>query len=336
MEKVRIGIIGAGRIAHIMAAAYCQIRECQLVAVNDVVRSVAERFAARFNIPIIHDDYRELLSSTEVDAVLVCVPTHLHEEITLAAAKARKHIFCQKPMALTVEQCERMNQAAESSGVVLQVGFMLRFTPPFAEVKQRLENGEIGTLIAIRSAVFGWEPTDDWFYDPSRGGGVLIDTIIHTFDLYRWYMGEVGSIFAIGGAYVLEGARKYETPDNVMCSFRFQNGAIGQLYGTWTSGYGDKTLEIYGTGGSILVDLMNKQGGHVFIKSRPNDRSLPEGWNNLGILWKYGYQAEAKQFVSCILGDSAPQATGRDGIEAQKMALVASQSLRSGLPVALE
>ena len=335
MEQVRIGIIGAGRIAHIMSAAYSQIRECRLLAVNDIVRSAAERLGARFNIPLVYDDYRELLNSAEVDAVLVCVPTQLHEEVTLAAAQAGKHIFCQKPMALTVVQCERMTQAAKSSGVVLQVGFMLRFTPPFGEVKQRLDSGEIGTLIAIRSAVFGWEPTGEWFYDPARGGGVLIDTIIHTFDLYRWYAGEVSSIFAIGGAYVLDGAKKYQTPDNVMCSFRFKNGAIGELYGSWTSGYGDKTLEIYGTRGSILVDLMNKQGGHVFIKSRLNDRSSPEGWSNLGVLWKYGYQAEAKQFISCILGDAPAQATGRDGIEAQKLALLANQSLHRGVPIEL-
>ena len=114
MEQVRIGIIGAGRIAQVMSAAYSQIRECRLLAVNDIVRSAAERLAARFTIPIIHDDYRELLASKEVDAVLVCVPTQWHEEVTLAAAEAGKHIFCQKPMALTVEQCERMTQAAEA------------------------------------------------------------------------------------------------------------------------------------------------------------------------------------------------------------------------------
>jgi myo-inositol 2-dehydrogenase/D-chiro-inositol 1-dehydrogenase len=336
MDQIRIGIVGAGRIAQIMSAAYSRIRECRLQAVNDVIRGAAERHAARFNIPVIYDDYRQLLASQDVDAVLVCVPTQLHEEITLAAAEAGKHIFCQKPMALTVEQCERMTQAAESNGVVLQVGFMLRFTPPFEEVKQRLEAGEIGNLIAIRSAVFGWEPTDEWFYDPSRGGGVLIDTIIHTFDLYRWYAGEVQTIFAMGDAYVLEGAKKYQTPDNVMCSFRFKNGAIGELYGTWTSGYGDKTMELYGTGGSIFVDLMTKQGGQIFIKSRRSDHSGPAGWSNLGVMWKYGYQAEATQFISCILGDAPPQATGRDGIEAQKMAVLANQSLRSGLPIELE
>src|ERR1700721_2218664 len=112
MEEVRIGIIGAGRIAHIMGAAYSQIRECRLMAVNDVVRSAAERLATKFNIPTIHDDYRELLSSADVDAVLVCVPTHLHEEITLAAAPAGKHVFCQKPMALPVEQGERVTKRA--------------------------------------------------------------------------------------------------------------------------------------------------------------------------------------------------------------------------------
>jgi len=111
---------------------------------------------------------------------------------------------------------------------------------------------------------------------------------------------------------------------------------IRDSYGTWTSGYGDKTLEIYGTRGSIFVDLMTKQGGQMFIKSRLNDRSAPEGWSNLGFLWKYGYRAEAKQFISCILGHSPPQATGRDGIEAQKLAVLADQSIRTGAPMELE
>ena len=330
MEQVRIGIIGAGRIAHIMSDAYRQLAEARLVAVADIVRAASERLAAKCNIPLICENYRDLLASDGVDAILVCVPTHLHEEVVLAAAQAGKHIFCQKPMALTVEQCVRMTEAAEAKDLVLQVGFMLRFTPPFAEVKESIESGEIGDLIAIRSAVFGWLPNDEWFYDPQRGGGVLIDTIIHSFDLFRWYAGDVDTLFASGGAYVLEGAKKYNTPDNVMCSFRFKNKAMGSLYGTWTSGYGDKTLEVYGTNGSIFIDLMTKQGGNIFIKHRSSEQSRPNGWTNLGVLWRYGYQGEAEQFVSCILGRSPPRATGGDAIEAQKLAVLADRSIRTG------
>jgi myo-inositol 2-dehydrogenase / D-chiro-inositol 1-dehydrogenase len=330
MQRVRIGIIGAGRIANVMANAYQRVPEAELVAVADIIRPVAETFANKFEIPKVFDRYWELLDSREVDAVVICAPTFAHEEIAVAAAQTGKHIFCQKPMALTVEACEAINAAAEKAGVTLQTGFMLRFTPPFVDIKEAIVSGEIGSLIAIRSSVFGWEPSADWFYDPKKGGGVLIDTIIHTLDLFRWYAGPVETLFASGAAYVLEGAKRHGTPDNIMCSFRFRNGAMGDLYGSWTTGFGDKTLEVYGTNGSIFVDLVGKQGGHIFIRKRITEASRPEGWSNLGILWKYGYLGEAQQFVDTILGRTQPQATGRDAIEAQRLAILANQSIRTG------
>jgi myo-inositol 2-dehydrogenase/D-chiro-inositol 1-dehydrogenase len=330
MNRVRIAIIGAGRIGNVMANAYQSVPEAELVAVADVVRAVAETFAKKFDIPAVFESYAELLKSGNVDAVVICAPTFLHEEISIAAAKAGKHIFCQKPMALTVEACEAITAAAEEARVTLQTGFMLRFTPPFADVKEAISSGEIGTLIALRSSVFGWEPSADWFYDPAKGGGVLIDTIIHTLDLFRWYAGDVETLFASGGAYVLEGAKRHGTPDNIMCSLRFRNGAMGDLYGSWTTGFGDKTLEVYGTNGSIFVDLVGKQGGHIFIRKRITGHSRPEGWGNLGILWKYGYLGEAHHFIKSVLGKAEPQATGRDAIEAQRLAIFADHSIRTG------
>ena len=330
MKRVRIGIIGAGRIANVMAGAYEKVSEAELAAVADVVPRVAQDFAVKFGISAVFEDYAKLLAKEDVDAVVICAPTFLHEEMAIAAAKAGKHIFCQKPMALTVESCESITAAAEKADVLLQTGFMLRFTPPFVDVKQAITGGEIGDLIAIRSSVFGWEPSADWFYDPKKGGGVLIDTIIHTLDLFRWYAGEVETLFASGGAYVLEGARRHGTPDNIMCSFRFRSGAMGDLYGSWTTGFGDKTLEVYGTHGSIFVDLVGKQGGHIFIRKRNNERSRPEGWNNLGILWKFGYLAEAQHFINTVLGKASPEATGQDAIEAQRLAVLAGQSIRTG------
>jgi myo-inositol 2-dehydrogenase/D-chiro-inositol 1-dehydrogenase len=330
MNRVRIGIIGAGRIGNVMANAYQSVPEAELVAVADVVRPVAETFAKKFDISAVFESYADLLKSGNVDAVVVCAPTFLHEEISIAAAKAGKHIFCQKPMALTVEACEAITAAAEEAKVTLQTGFMLRFTPPFADVKEAISSGEIGTLIALRSSVFGWEPSADWFYDPAKGGGVLIDTIIHTLDLFRWYAGEVETLFASGGAYVLEGAKRHGTPDNIMCSLRFRNGAMGDLYGSWTTGFGDKTLEVYGTNGSVFVDLVGKQGGHIFIRKHMPGYSRPQGWSNLGILWKYGYLGEAHHFIKSVLGKVEPQATGRDAIEAQRLAILADQSIRTG------
>ncbi|QHW32745.1 Gfo/Idh/MocA family oxidoreductase [Paenibacillus rhizovicinus] len=331
MNQVRIGIIGAGRISHVMSTAHAQVPESKLHGVFDVVRASAEKLASKFNIPNVYDSYQDMLASDEIDAVLVCTPTFLHEQIVIDAANAGKHVFCQKPMALTLEQCERMNAAALENNIILQVGFMIRYTPPFVEVKERLDAGEIGDIIAIRSAVFGWEPSAEWFYDPDQGGGILIDTIIHTFDLYRWYAGEVTSIYADGGAYVFEGARKFGTADNIMCALKFENGAMGSIYGSWSSGYGDKTLEIYGTKGSFFIDLMEAQGGRAFIKKdREAEAPNPaEGWNNLGVLWKFGYQQEARQFTYSVLGKVPPQATGTDAVAAQRLALLADESIRT-------
>jgi myo-inositol 2-dehydrogenase/D-chiro-inositol 1-dehydrogenase len=336
MESIGIGIIGAGRISHVMSPAYAKLGQARLAAVADVVPGAAEKLAGKFDIPLTFERYEDLLARPEVDAVLICTPTFLHEEIALAAAKARKHIFCQKPMALTVEACEAIDRAARDAGVVLQAGFMVRFTPPFADVKEAIVSGELGDLIALRSSVFGWEPSAEWFYDPLKGGGVLVDTIIHTLDLFRWYAGEVELLFASGGAYVLDGAKKYGTPDNIMCSMRFRNGSMGDIFGSWTTGFGDKTLEVYGTQGSILVDLVGKQAGHIHIKKRSPGKARPEGWSNLGLLWKYGYQGEAEHFVNTILGKAEPQATGRDAIEAQRLAILAQQSIRTGELVRVE
>ena len=138
MKEVRIGIIGAGRIAEVMAAAYSLIAEVRLVAVADIVVSAADRMAQRFSIKQVFQDYGDLLAQAEANAVLICAPTFLHKEMALASVQAGKHVFCQKPLALTVADCECVSQAAEEAGVILQTGFMLRFTPPFREVKEIL------------------------------------------------------------------------------------------------------------------------------------------------------------------------------------------------------
>lgn len=328
MEKVRIGVIGAGRIAHVMCAAYEDIGEAELVAVMDTVPSAAEALKDRFGLKRSYGNVDDLLADKEVDAVLVCAPTQLHAQIVIKAAAAGKHIFCQKPMALSVADCDTMNAAVDAAGVVMQIGFMLRFTPPFGEVKKRIEQGEIGEIIGITSSLFGWVPSADWFYDPARGGGVLVDTMSHQFDLFRWYAGDFSSIYASGGAYVLDGAREFGTPDNVMASFRFESGAMGNLYGSWTSGYGDLTVQVFGTEGSIFVDLMEKQGGQVY--SRGRGATPATGWNNLGILWKYGYEGEAKQFVKSVLGRVAPSPTGADARETMRMLFLAQRSISSG------
>ncbi|MFD9901633.1 Gfo/Idh/MocA family protein [Mesorhizobium sp. NPDC059025] len=330
MEQVTLGVIGAGRIAHVMCDAYAELPQAKLLAVTDVNRAAADTVKSKYGMEKVYATYEELLADDAIHAVVICTPTPTHAAITIKAAEAGKHIFCQKPMALTLEDCDAMVAAVKNAGVVLQIGFMLRFTPPFGEAKKWLDEGEIGDVVGITSSLFGWVPSADWFYDPKIGGGVLIDSLSHTFDLFRWYNGDFATVYASGGAFVLDGAKRYGTADNVMAHFRFRNGTIGNLYGSWTSGYGDLTVQVYGTNGTISIDLMEKQGGSFYIRNRRNESSRPQGWSNMGILWKYGYQGEARHFINTLLGKAKPMPTGEEGREAIRALLLASKSMRTG------
>src|SRR5207245_1815271 len=146
----------------------------------------ADELARDFGLEVVAD-YGEMLAREDIDAVLIATPNWLHAEMTREALAAGKHVFCQKPMALTIDEADRVVEAAKASAGVLQFGFMLRFTPPFPEIKRMIESGAIGEVIATRAAVFGWEPSADWFYDKAMGGGVILDTMIRFADLVWAY-----------------------------------------------------------------------------------------------------------------------------------------------------
>ena len=167
-EEVRIGLIGAGRIGRVHAQAYRQVSGGRLVAVADVIKPAAEKLAQEYGLES-YQDYRDILVRPDIDAVLIATPNWLHAETAIAAARAGKHIFCQKPIALTLEDADAMIAGGNEAGVVLQVGFMLRFTPPMPDVKELVASGALGDVISIRAAVFGWEPSAEWFYLKERG-----------------------------------------------------------------------------------------------------------------------------------------------------------------------
>ena len=187
-KQVGIGIIGAGRIAHVHAEAYKTVTGGRLVAVAESDPARLASFSGVYGLTP-YAGYRDLLEDPMVDAVVIAAPNWLHTEMALQAAAHGKHIFCQKPLALTVGETDAIVANTKRAGVILQVGFMLRFTPPMQEVKKLISSGGLGDLIALRAAVFGWEPSADWFYDKSKGGGVILDTMIHFADLLIWLVG---------------------------------------------------------------------------------------------------------------------------------------------------
>src|SRR6266550_2314417 len=167
--EIRLGIVGTGRIGRVHAAAYARVAHGRLVACTDAVSERAEEFARDFGLELC-PDFDSLLRRADIDGVLIATPNWLHAEMTIAALRAGKHVFCQKPMALTLDEADTVVSAASNGEHVLQFGFMLRFTPPLPHAHALIAEGTLGKIVATNAVVFGWEPNAEWFYDKATGG----------------------------------------------------------------------------------------------------------------------------------------------------------------------
>jgi myo-inositol 2-dehydrogenase / D-chiro-inositol 1-dehydrogenase len=327
--QVGVGIIGAGRIARTHANAYKSVARGALVACTDVNPQAAQTFGVENGIKVF-DSTEALLKSPEIGAVIIATPNGLHADQTISALRAGKHVFCQKPISMTMAEADRVVTEAEShKGQILQYGFMLRFTPPLADVRQSLKRGALGHPIVSRAGIFGWEPSAPWFYDPKQGGGVILDTMVHFADLVLWLFGPVDYIHADGGPYVLQGAKDYGSADNAMVTIKHKSGVISHQYVTWTAGHGNFTLEIYGSAGEVSVDLVRSQVSSVFAKPLAGK---PGSWEFPDLVWKYGYGGEQQHFVDRILDLGVDPEAAADvyaGRDALALVLAAQQALDS-------
>nr|WP_062336776.1 Gfo/Idh/MocA family oxidoreductase [Herbidospora sakaeratensis] len=317
---VNVALVGAGRIARVHANAYQGVSGGRLVACTDPVEAAAQSLAKDFDLDVA-PSMEAILGNPDIDAVLIASPNALHPDQTLAALRAGKHVFCQKPIALTLEEADRVVAEAATIDRILQYGFMLRFTPPMPQLRQRVTGGELGTVIASRAAVFGWEPTGDWFYDPAQGGGVILDTLVHFADLVLWLFGPAEKVYTDGGAYVLDGAKRFGSPDNATVQVRHSTGVVTSMYVTWTAGHGNFTIETYGSTGSAAVDLVSSQITRTF--DRDNGFGFPD------LVWDYGYRGEQQHFVDRIAGTST-EVIGGGVVEARDalaLCLAAQRSL---------
>jgi myo-inositol 2-dehydrogenase/D-chiro-inositol 1-dehydrogenase len=322
-QGVRIGMVGAGRIARVHAAAYETVSRGAIVAVTDPIEAAVGGIAKDYGYRAV-PTFTDMLADPDIDAVLLATPNALHPDQTVQALEAGKHVFCQKPIALTLEDADRVVAAAAGSDRVVQFGFMLRFTPPLPQLQARLASGELGEAIAGQAAVFGWEPSNDWFYDPAQGGGVILDTLVHFGDLVLWLFGPADHVHTEGGPYKLAGAKRFGSPDNAIVTVRHASGAVSSMYVTWTAGHGNFRLDVYGTEGSAAVDLVKAQALET--------HSVRDGWAYPDLLWSYGYGGEQQYFVDRILGrvDGSVAATAQQARDALALMLAAQRSVETG------
>jgi len=234
MEKVRIGIIGCGTVAsygHIPAA--CSTAECDLVAISDINEARLQELKDKHGIAETYTDYRKMLERPDIEAVGVAVPVGSHPPVVMDALKAGKHVFCEKPIAQTVQQGEEMVKCAEEAGKLLAIDFEKRNTEPFPTIKRLLEEGKIGKLKVIRCIANWqggrWAGEDRYRMLITEGLGPIVDCGIHDFDAVRWLSGaEFAEVHAFG-----TNIEDWPNPDHVMATCRMTNGVLVHIEAGW-------------------------------------------------------------------------------------------------------
>ena len=339
---IRVGLIGYGFMGRMHTECYGASGKAQVVAVADVEADRREEASAKLGCAAF-ESVEAMLAGADLDAVDVCTPTYLHEEHVLAAARAGKHIFCEKPLSLSNESCERMISAAKSAGVILMVGHVVRFWPDCMVLKSVLDSGRLGKPVWASARRLGPPATWDWqgwLQDPARSGGAILDLHIHDLDFLSWVLGRPKQVVS-SGVRTRTGA--FDTALTTL---------IGQDAGTTSCAEGSLAMPdgfpftnqimIVCENGSVSFDLTASPTLTIRPAGAPDEHpevlapvagSASAGGNvsSLG-----GYYNEIVYFMDCIESGRQPETiTPEDAAFAVRLCLAARESAETGKVVAL-
>ena len=315
-EKIlKVCLIGCGRAGMIHARNYKnKIENARITAVADAVEEAAKAAAEELGVEKCFSDYKEILSDPEIDAVIVVAPTNLHKQIVIDCAAAGKHIFCEKPMAMTVEECDEMIAACDRHKVKLQIGFMRRFDASFREAKRLVEEGAIGELVQIHSNTRGPSKPRPWMYDIKKSNGILAEVNSHDIDAVRWMAGsDIETVYAVAGNFRNpEAEADYpDYYDSVLMSGILKSGVHFCIDGAAYVQYGyDSKMELIGTKGKIQVGRSEKEHVHCTTVEQGTATPFVNSWMTLFI---DAYLAEDISFVNAVLNDTPVEVSGVDG-----------------------
>jgi myo-inositol 2-dehydrogenase/D-chiro-inositol 1-dehydrogenase len=333
-RKLRIGIIGAGRIGRVHAESLAfRIPEALPVAIADINSAAAHEVAERCGIPRVVKDREEILNDPAVDAVLICSPTDTHANLIVEAARAGKHIFCEKPIDHSLAKIDLALQEVKKFGVKLQVGFNRRFDANFVRVRSAVAQGEIGTPHLMH--IISRDPGPPPISYIKTSGGIFLDMTIHDFDMARFLVGdEIESIYATGSVRVDPEIGRAGDLDTVLIVLQFKNGVIATIDNSRKAVYGyDQRVEILGSKGAIATENCYPNQA-TLSTGTAIQRDLPLNF----FMERYtdSFVSELKAFVQAVVQDKPVPVNGTDGRVAVVMALAARKSFDERRPVQLK
>jgi len=334
MKKIKIGLIGAGRIGRFHAETIkTNVDFVEIKSVADIFADNIKDWAYNLGIKNVYKDANNILEDKEIDAVFICSSTDTHSQLIIDSAKAGKHIFCEKPIDFDLNRIHEALDAVKKANVKLQIGFQRRFDPSFKRAHDVIRDGKIGDVHILKITSRDPEPPPIEYIKVS--GGIFLDMTIHDFDMARFLIGsEVTEVFATGACRIDPEIKEAGDIDTAIVTLKFENGTIGVIDNSRKAVYGyDQRVEVFGSKGSIAVNndyltntvLSNEQG---IIGHNPKNFFMDR--------YKDAYIEEIKAFCDSILNDTEPLVTGKDGLEPVIIGLAAKKSLAEGRPIKIE
>ncbi|MGB9682321.1 MAG: Gfo/Idh/MocA family protein [bacterium] len=347
-KTIRVGVIGVGKIAEVRhIPEYLSNKSVEMVALADIDTVQLKEIGAKFNISSLYTDYKEMLKKERLDAVSVCTPNYLHASMTIDALNEGINVLVEKPMATSLEEADKMIEAAKKNKKILMVDHNQRLAPGHQIGKKILESGILGKVYTVRT-VFGhsgpefWSPRGKWFFSKKEAfAGVMADLGVHKVDVVRWLLGrEVKRIAAFGATF----EKKADVEDNGVAIMEFENGTLGILQVSWTLKPGEDNSTIFYCEKGMLklftdperpvIVSLREKGDFMagFAKGEMSFSLPPMQTNEVGGQFSSGI---IDYFVDCILKNEKPFISGEEGRKAMEIVIGILRSAETGKVVEL-
>lgn len=332
-ERLRVGLIGTGRIGRMHAdhLAY-QVPEACLVAVADLNREAAEACARACGITDVTEDYCDILARSDVDAVAICTSSPTHTRLIIDSAAAGKHIFCEKPIDIVLQRIDRAIDAAESAGVVLQIGFQRRFDPSFRRIREAVLSREIGEPHLLHLVSRDPAPPPVAFLKSS--GGLFLDMMIHDFDMVGFLLDStVETVYSEATVRIDPAIGEVGDVDTAVVVLRFGCGAIGTIDNSRKATYGyDQRAEVFGSKGSI--QMQNAYPNTTTVSTAVHVRR-DKPYHFFLERYREAFIQELRAFARAVLDGLPSPVSGADARKPVVIGLAAQRSHEEGRPVSL-
>jgi UDP-N-acetyl-2-amino-2-deoxyglucuronate dehydrogenase len=340
MNNIKFGLIGCGRISAKHFEAIAQIENAEIISCCDIIEKKAKEASKKYNIKIYYKDYKKMLDTEKLDAVLICTPSGLHPQMGIEAANRKIHVITEKPMAITLKSADELVNACDLNEVELFVVKQNRLNPSIQLLKKAIDKGRFGRLFSANATVRWTRPQN--YYDMSKwrgtwefDGGAFMNQASHYFDLINWLMGPVESVMSFTATL----NHDIETEDQGAGIIHFRNGAIGVIevtMNTYPKNY-EGSITIMGENGTVKIGgvAVNKVEHWEFKDYDDDDKLIETVETNPTSVYGFGHLGYLKDVVEVLQGNGKPKTDGRSGRKSLELILAMYASARTGKKIAI-